>query len=476
MASGGSADLTATITLPPGFRYDTGPLFSEADYAAIAACGVECDIVLDSLESDEDGPAITTEPSPDGPIQTLVFTLPEASFNVSYRIHFATYAGFVLGPKQAGMSAEAVGIESDPDTAGVTVGDTFEDGEGGNDSPATAVPLGNPNTEIQDSYVADKGDVDYFTVHVPGNARVIAHLTNLSADLDLALLGPAQAVLKPTTTPGRAPQDPPIRDTGVDRASVNTSLEPAGLQDTPITQQPITQHSINRNTSEEDAVGIAPPGGADFVVRVAGYNDAFVDRPYSLRVRVTDPIVEPVCSPRTNMPHALAGAPTPVPAGANTLFVVAPTRLEATYPAQSASVMSALTAVATGPPALGVSGYLLQVDRYQDVQDAYQVWDANPCSVSRANAVAAAISAKIDALKSANPTIKYVVMVGGFDQIPAFAVPDLTRIANETGYASTFADNQYFGGAQHGYRRHATTRTTTPTRCRSTTGSSSSAT
>ena len=113
---------------------------------------------------------------------------------------------------------------------------------------------------------------------------MIAHLTNLSADLDLALLGPAQAVLKPTTTPGRAPQDPPIRDTGVDRASVNTSLEPAGLQDTPITQQPITQHSINRNTSEEDAVGIAPPGGADFVVRVAGYNDA-VRRPAVLAAR-----------------------------------------------------------------------------------------------------------------------------------------------------------------------------------------------
>ena len=197
-------------------------------------------------------------------------------------------------------------------------------------------------------------------------------------------------MLKPTTTPGRAPQDPPIRDTGVDRASVNTSLEPAGLQDTPITQQPITQHSINRDTSEEDAVGIAPPGGADFVVRVAGYNDAFVDRPYSLRVRVTDPFVEPVCTPRTNMPHALAGAPTAVPAGANTLFVVDPTRLEATYPGQSASVMSALTAVATGPAALGVKGYLLQVDRYQDVQDAYAAWDGNPCSVSKANAVAAA--------------------------------------------------------------------------------------
>ena len=448
---GGSADLTATITLPPGFRYDTGPLFSEAEYAAIAVCGgEECDVVLDSLESDEDGPAITTEPSSDGPIQTLTFTLPEASFNDDYRIDFATYAGFVLGPKQAGMTAEAVGIESEPDTSGVTVGDTFEDGDGGNDSPETAVLLDNPNTEIQESYVADKGDVDYFTVHVPGNARVIAHLTNLSADLDLALLGPAQAVLKPTTTPGRAPQDPPIRDTGVDRASVNTSLEPAGLQDTPITQQPITQHSINRNTSEEDAVGIAPPGGADFVVRVAGYNDAFVDRPYSLRVRVTDPIVEPVCTPRANMPHALAGAPTPVPAGANTLFVVAPTRLEATYPGQSASVMSALTTIATGPANLGVNGYLLRVDRYQDVQDAYGAWDGNPCSVSKANAVAAAISAKIDALKTANPTIKYVVMVGGFDQLPAFAVPDLTRIANEIGYASTFANNQYFGGANMG--------------------------
>jgi Domain of unknown function DUF11/Peptidase family C25 len=448
--SGGSADLTATITLPPGFRYDTGPLFSEAEYAAVAFCGFECEIVLDSLGSDADGPAITTEPSKDGPIQTLTFTLPDASFNFAYQIQFATYAGFVLGPKQAGMTAEAVGIESTPDTGEITVGDTFEDGEGGNDTPDTAVPLTNPNTEIQESYVTDKDDVDYFTVHVPGNARVIAHLTNLSADLDLALLGPAQSVLKPTTTPGRALQDPPIRDTGVDRASVNTSLEPAGLQDTPITQQPITQHSINRNTSEEDAVGIAPPGGADFVIRIDGYNDAFVDRPYSLRVRVTDPIVEPTCTPRANMPHGVAGTPTAVPAGVNTLFVVDPTRLEATYPGESASVMSALTAVATGPAALGVNGYLLQVDRYSDVQQAYEAWDGNPCSVSKANAVAAAISAKIDALKAANPTIKYVVMVGGFDQIPAFAVPDLTRIANETGYASTFSNNQYFGAAQMG--------------------------
>src|SRR5207245_6797496 len=38
-----------------------------------------------------------------------------------------------------------------------------------------------------------------------------------------------------------------------------------------------------------------------------------------------------------------------------------------------------------------------------------------------------------------------VVLVGGYDMEPPFAYPDLTRIANETGYAGTFADNQYYG-------------------------------
>ena len=87
----------------------------------------------------------------------------------------------------------------------------------------------------------------------------------------------------------------------------------------------------------------------------------------------------------------------------------------------------------------------MPVETYPEVAAAYTAWDLNPCSAARANAVAAAIAAKIDAFKVATPSVKNVVLIGGFDQIPAFAVPDLTRIANETGYASTFANNQYYG-------------------------------
>ena len=235
---------------------------------------------------------------------------------------------------------------------------------------------------------------------------------------------------------------------GVDKSNVNTSLEPAGLQDSPMQRpisSPITQHSINRNLTEEDVGGISPAGGGTFLIRVSGYDGATPTGP--TRCVSASPIRSGSrCAPPARFPlRRLGPPPTTFPAGTNTLFLVNRQRSR-----------SDLRRERGGPGHDGAREHPDERPRRQRRRRAGR--DAtprsprrtrpgicNPCSAARANAVAAAIAAKIDAFKAATPSVKNVVLIGGFDQIPAFAVPDLTRIANETGYASTFANNQYYG-------------------------------
>ncbi len=77
-------------------------------------------------------------------------------------------------------------------------------------------------------------------------------------------------------------------------------------------------------------------------------------------------------------------------------------------------------------------------------------WDANPCDVGAANAVANAIANEVATIKAQRPSLKYVVFAGGDDQIPFFRIPDLSLIANESGFASQFAPNEYYGALASG--------------------------
>ena len=51
---------------------------------------------------------------------------------------------------------------------------------------------------------------------------------------------------------------------------------------------------------------------------------------------------------------------------------------------------------------------------------------------------------------AARPSVKYVVFGGGDDQIPFFRLPDLSLVANETGFAGQFAPNEYQGSLAAG--------------------------
>ena len=52
--------------------------------------------------------------------------------------------------------------------------------------------------------------------------------------------------------------------------------------------------------------------------------------------------------------------------------------------------------------------------------------------------------------RSLRPSLKYVVFAGGDDQIPFFRIPDLSRIANESGFAGQFNNNEYYGALASG--------------------------
>jgi hypothetical protein len=419
----GFGDIFVTVDLPPGFRY--------VDGSATLIRGESTTPLAD--------------PSTEGASLTWFV---DATLGDSYAIDFSTYAGYLLGPTQGSVHVALGGTDFAADsTAAMTVVDTFEN----NDDTAHAAPVP-ANGAVDLSYISSKGDVDFYSIPAPpAGWRITVHMV-VPADFDLALLAPAKERLRATSARAPTPQSPPIRDTGLDFSNVNDVLEPAGLRDTPISEVPISEvpvagQSINRGANEEDVAAISQ-GTGTYLIKVAGYQGASSTLPYALRVETKPPIVDPVCAPRSlpALPSSSRGAaPVGIPSNANTVFVVDRYRLAQTYgESEAQDVMTSLATLAN-QPALGVLGVVEPVDANPTIQGLYDTWDENPCSSAASNAVATAIADTIDNVREVAPNLKYVVLVGGYDIVPPFAYPDLTRIANETGYAGTFADNQYYG-------------------------------
>ena len=124
----------------------------------------------------------------------------------------------------------------------------------------------------------------------------------------------------------------------------------------------------------------------------------------------------------------------------NTLFLVDTQRLAAAFgTAAEATIISDLQAVASDSAA-GVTGAVVPVDSYANVQSAYAAWDTNPCSVGNANDVVGAIAAVVDQIRADNPSVQNLVIVGADDQVPFARLADGAIQSNERDYgASTFA-------------------------------------
>ena len=70
---------------------------------------------------------------------------------------------------------------------------------------------------------------------------------------------------------------------------------------------------------------------------------------------------------------------------------------------------------------------------------AYTAWNLEPCSTARANAVVRAITDVVRTIRNARPAVRNLVLLGNDKALPFARLDDLTTIANEADYASTFA-------------------------------------
>jgi uncharacterized protein YjbI with pentapeptide repeats len=319
-------------------------------------------------------------------------------------------------------------------------------------------------------YISYPGDLDwYYLPNVRAGSRISADLTNLPLDADLVLYGPSGISTSPTLfppstskLPGLLVEDPGL---GVGQAAHSIATQALGdlqldkgyidtLTGTPTPVPPMTPISISqhRGTDPESVGAIAPVDG-DYVVAVTGYNGATSNDPYLLRARVTAPPAEASCPARSfTHTYGSAGSIPSIASNVNALFLTDPGRIVATYGQAAedtlASQITDLVHYLNANPQLGVVPAVIPIEAYPGVSAAYQAWDANPCSVAGANAVAAQITGVIHTIRAGAPDIAYVTILGGDDIVPMGRVPDLTRVSNESEYASTFTVTNPISAAQ----------------------------
>ena len=422
----GAGTATVKVTLPDGFDYKPGTAQLQIGGPPSSSLG---------------------DPTIDTQANTLTWSVPNVPFNTQSTISFDAWSGSSVGSTQASETVSSGGF-----TGSGTVPFSVTDGFN-NNTPASAATI-TPDTNVEMSAIASAGEVDYYKIPMPpAGTRLEVHLTNLSADYDLALYSPTTTSVRTGTSavPGPPLQDGTIADQSLTLQSggSNTQLTPTALQDVPDPGIPVVQVSANRGTDDEDVGMVSPGGGGYATIAVFGYNGALSPDPYSLRVTTQSP-PGINCTPRTLSGGTAGTVPstTSLPSNLNTLILVNEKRIGATYGAAAeTSVVSSLTRLA-GDASLGVSGAVIPVEGL--AQSQYNAWDANPCDVNAANAVANTIANEITAVKLARPSLKYVVFAGGDDQIPFFRIPDLSLIANEAGFAGQFSNNEYYGALASG--------------------------
>lgn len=420
----GAGPVTVKVKLPSGFDVVPGTA---------------------TLTTSGPAPAPPGDPITSGNVAT--WSLPSLSLGNTYALHFSAFSGTDVGPAQATETVTSGGT-TNTSSASFDVRDSFEPND---NASAEGLPTITPDTGVQQSAIASRGDVDYYKIPLPpAGTRLLVHLTNLPADYDLALYSSQTTSVRTGGSTGAPLQDATIPDESINtQGGANAQLAPTALQDVPDPGIPLVQASANRGTDDED-VGMVSPGGAGYaLIAVFGYNGAANSKPYTLRV-TTQASPSLMCTPRS---FANAGAGTPgalpaLPNDLNTLVLVNEKRIGDTYGSTAESTVVAALTHLVGDRSLGVSGAVIPVEAL--AQSQYDAWDQNPCNVNAANSVANAIADEIAQVKAARPSLKYVVFAGGDDQIPFFRIPDLSRIANESGFASSFARNEYYGALASG--------------------------
>ena len=359
-----------------------------------------------------------------------------------HSVTIGTRAGLATGPATAtaaGTATAGADTASATSSKTVSVVESFENG-----GTPTCSDTDNCDTEtlqpnvLYVAHVSTASDRDLFRFNVPStpgtktSASIV--LSNLPADYDLVLYGPATNRLRNAPSQSASP----VNDNGLSLYPNGDHVAPDLVQDVPLAPPAyapgVIQVSAQRGTADEQIdTGTLAPG--DYAVQVSGYNGAFSAQPYALRMTMFGVTSAP-CAAAPARAFADGGAladVTTLGTDPHVLFLVPQHRLYQTYGAARVDpLITRARSIATS-----VGGTIVAVDN-PDLSAAakYAAWDRNRCSPDAANDVVREIGHQIDAARAANPAIDSIVIVGDDSMLPMARVPDRTRIANESGYGA----------------------------------------
>ncbi|MGB9378213.1 MAG: hypothetical protein WCB04_11940, partial [Mycobacteriales bacterium] len=398
------------FTLPAGFRYLPG--------SAQMTVGGQAQSVTVSTVS---GVTVSATPTCTGPKQVVTTIKAEPGLTLG------------LTSASAHMSYGGSTLPAD-DTSPVTVVDN---------AATTPVPAG---STVFLGRLASPGEQDSYTLgNLPRGTKLTVSLGNVPAgqDFDLSVFGPAVPDLRSSPLRGSPLRGSPLRGSAVSDTALDPSSDGTQVPSEPLTDVPIDLAgsavwgvSNNRGSADESVTQVVADGASGPVtIRVSGYNGAASASPYSLLVTVTPPDAPPTCATQSVSGGTGGSAPASVPATTQTLILTNQKRLGGLYGTSAASgVMSKLSTLAARTD---VKGVVVPVESDPAVNAAYTAWDGDPCSPAAANAVAAAINAYVDRLRTTNnlTDLRNIVIAGDDLVLPMGRVRDRIALDNEQTYA-----------------------------------------
>ena len=428
--TGGTANLTVDFTMADGFVYTPGT-------------------------AKLDGVVVTPPTQLPGGI--LRFTLTNVPTG-AHTLTLGNRASTELGPTSASVKVAATAgtqtVNATTPALPVSVVESFELNGAAGDFKTFA------NDTLYVSHISSATDLDYYKFDVTpdqANAGASAEifLGNLAADYDLTLYGP------PPASASRPPDETQasVEDNGLAASPSRDAVAPDLVQDIPVNAGlgAVVAVAANRGTrSEKIETGTLVAG--TYTLQVSGYNGAFSSEPYVLRQHLTHGIVPPACTARPLLfpagPTVPLADPSTYPNDLNTIFLVAPERFSRTFGTDRTDpVLADINTVSDmGPDVVGAT---VPVDSDPQVAAAYAAWAANRCSPLLAQKVADSISALVDRIRAARPSLKNVVVIGDDSVIPMARVQDGTTISNERDFAEDVnadtTNNELVGSVAAGY-------------------------
>ena len=381
-----------------------------------------------------DGVTDSIEPDRFGGVLTWSFV---AQPGVAYTITFDVLPTLTLGSTSLAALARVVGTDiSVPGSASVSVVEGTEP----NDFTTVDETTKAAEDTVYLTYITDPSDIDVFEITVAEDDELVVELSNLDADLDLALWGRNET---PGASLARLSSEAPLFAVKDPDASSGVA-EP--LDDFPqLNDVDPTLGLIDVSNSvgtQNETLESGRLNAGTYYIQVVGANGATNVQPAALQMKVLEADERPECVPISLPTFGGAVAAAPDLSGADTLLLINERRLEQLHGAAArADVRAAadrLVAAAEADPSLGISPVVVPVDAYDAVQRAYDAWDSagGSCDPDAANAVVAAINASI--IDPVREDLTHVVILGPDELIPMARLADETEIANEYDYRHEF--------------------------------------